>query len=61
MEDDDLQAYIQQIQVNNNEDEFEAGLLVQPEDLAEAKRIALYDVIFNENTKIKSSTVVYCF
>lgn len=33
----------------NQEDEENEGLLQEPNDLAEAKLIALYDVIFQEN------------
>lgn len=43
-----VQAYLQP-NLNNVDNENEAGLLVEPNDVAEAKRIALYDVIFNEN------------
>lgn len=48
LDEEDVQAYLQP-NLNNVDNENEAGLLVEPNDVAEAKRIALYDVIFNEN------------
>jgi len=48
LDDEDIQAYMQRNVINANGHD-EVGLLVEPSDIAEAKRIALYNVIFNED------------
>lgn len=47
LDDQDIQAYMQ-LNVINENGQDEVGLWVEPSDIAKVKRIALYNVIFNE-------------
>lgn len=53
LDEDELQAYRQFNPMNQNgnqeDDGDDEGLMEEPDDIAEAKRVALYAVVFNEN------------